>query len=887
MADEPASHAGLPWPEAYAALLPEIRKAWRVEGEIYLVRQLSGGKSGALVLVADMTTDRFSGQAILKLDRAHHTVWNEVSEADRHRHALEAAPDFAAAHLPLLLHSLHHGEQVASLSTIAAGGLEYASAWFDCPHDRQLNVARRLSKEVLEDWNRDYRIGDGVRMPPDLLRKWLGYRIDPQEGRIYPFVTEKCGLAPDEPSFVFEGRWYPNPLAFAAGARALPEHLRLRAAIGSQHGDFHGNNILVSAAPPDEPDYYIIDLAMYEADQFLFFDHAYLELSYLLRAREAADWRRWEALLDCLGQSREAQDTRGLPGDDLGLIQMSRALRDAIPDWIAAHEGHRVANMDSQVRLARVGAGLSWTNKIMPDVPRQMAFLYAASNLKDYLDFHNVDWPKHGPALALVGSNQGEAPAASPPVKSAPSSPVAKPAAAPTPAAPAPVRRTRTGLGIAAALAVVVVAALAAGLWLWQPWTTAQQAATAETGAPTKAERPSLVVLPFESLPADAQGEMLAGGMTSALTAALAQVPELEVISRRSAQAYKGTTVDVRAIARDLKVGYVLNGTLQHSAGRVRVAVELINGATGRVAWSRKFEDAQKDVFKLEDEIALKVLVFLQVKLTEGEQAEVRGEATNSLQAYLLFVQAQKAFRTYTKQGMVKVRDLASRIHKLDPDFRPAYILDGASHVVDALFGYGDVKTSLQDAAAIFKDMANRDGRVTNAERAIILSADAAIDQSEGRFDAAIEAGEKAVALAPNNADVLSVFALVQYYAGNFARSIALFQRAMRVHPVYPSWYSVFLARAYAFDGDTERAIRSARDGIARSESDLLRAMNMTSLVFAYREAKRDDDARKEAEAIQKFLPDFSAIRHLALQPFKNRADSQRFSDAVHAAGLT
>ncbi len=394
-------------------------------------------------------------------------------------------------------------------------------------------------------------------------------------------------------------------------------------------------------------------------------------------------------------------------------------------------------------------------------------------------------------------------------------------------------------------------------------------------------------MLPFESLPADKEGEMLAGGMTSALTAALAQVPELEVISRRSAQAYQGKTVDVRGIAQNLKVRYVLNGTLQHSAGRVRVSIELVDGATGRVAWSRKFEDAQKDVFKLEDEIALKVLVFLQVKLTEGEQAEVRGEATNSLQAYLLFVQAQKEFRTYTKPGMEKVRRLTGRIHKLDPDFRPAYILDGASRVVDALFGYTEPKKSLQDAAAIFKDMANRDGRVTNAERAIILIADATIDQSEGRFDAAVAAGEKAVTLAPNNADVLAGAGVVQYYAGNFARSIELFQRAMRVHPVYPGWYSVFLARACAFAGDTKSAVRWAKDGIARSESDLLRALNMTSLVFAYREAGDDADAGKEAAAIQKFLPSFSATRFHANQPFRNPADAKRFADAVHAAGLS
>ncbi len=380
---------------------------------------------------------------------------------------------------------------------------------------------------------------------------------------------------------------------------------------------------------------------------------------------------------------------------------------------------------------------------------------------------------------------------------------------------------------------------------------------------------------------------MLAGGMTSALTAALAQVPELEVISRRSAEAYKGKSVDVRSIAHDLKVGYVLNGTLQHSDGRVRIAVELVDGVTGHVAWSQKFEDERKDIFKLEDEIVLKVLVFLQVRLTEGEQAALRGEATNNLEAYLLFVRAQKEFRTYTKDGMVKARRLSDRIHKLDPDFRPAYILDGASRIIDAMFGYADPKKSLKDAAAIFKEMANRDGLVTNAERAIILIADATIDENEGRFDAAAKAGEQAVALAPNNADVLAGFGMIRYYAGDFDQSITLFHRAIRVHPVYPSWYSVFLARAYAFVGDTKNAIRWAKDGVARSESDLLRAMNMTSLIFAYREAGNEADARKEAKAIRNFLPGFSVTRLHVIQPFRNPADAKRFADAIKDAGLS
>lgn len=899
MVENHTGGVGLPWPDLYGDLLARIRKAWGVQGEIYLVRQLSAGKSGALVYTADITTADFAGQAILKLDRSVQSQWNESNEADRHRRAIETAPDFAAAHLPHLLHSLHHGEKVASLSTIAAGGLEYVSAWYDCPHERQLNVARRMSSDTLDGWNCNYRIADGMHMPEDLLRKWLGYRMDPDEGRIYRFVADKCGLAPEEPSFVFEGQWHPNPLAFAAGTRTVPDHLRQRAAIGNQHGDLHGDNLLVSGPNTGDSHYHLIDLAMYEDDQFLFFDHAYLELSYLLRAREEADWPRWNAILHCLGQPPETRDTSGLKSDDLGLIEMVGAVRNEVPGWIERHESNRIANMDSQVRLARVGAGLSFTNKLMPDVTRQMAFLYAASNLRDYLAFHGVDWPKHGPPLDLVGNGDSDAGnsvpqntvSAAPPVASvgsgsrlpaaASAGPNASPAQSRTPSKPG------KGRWIAAAAAAVVIVALAAGIWGWRQWVSPGSDGAASSEQPIAGDAPSIVVLPFENLTPGNANDMLATGVTSTLTAALSQIPELQVISRRSAARYKGSDTEPRQIAKELDVRYVLDGSVNHIGDEVRINTELVDGTTGRVVWSEKFRRKTNDLFAVEDEIALKVIVLLQVKLTEGQQAAVRGEATHNLEAYLLYVRAQRQFRTYTKQGMIDVRHLAEKIHALDPNFNPAYILEAASHVVDARLGYANAAESLKAASGIFKKMAALDGTLSRSEEAVVLIAEATIDQNAGRFDKAIAGGEKALALAPNNSDVMAAFAMILYYAGDYERSISIFQRATRLHPAFPSWYTIYLARAYVFEGDTADAIKWAEDGKARAESDFLRALSETNLVFTYYEAGRIEDAKRTAAEIRKLMPTLSVQSLIEHQRFRNEKDKAKLVEALKQSGLS
>jgi len=890
MIETPSSY-GLPWPEDYRGLLSAIRKEWGVAGDIYLVRQLSAGKSGALVYTADITTERFAGQAILKLDRSIQSIWNESHEAERHRRAVETAPDFAADHLPQLLHSLHKGKQIASLSTIAAGGLEYVSAWFDCPHERQLSVARRASGEMLDGWNRNYRIADGMQMPETLLRKWLGYRIDPEEGRIFRFVTEKCGLSPEEPSFVFEGHWHPNPLAFAAGLYPVPDHLRLRAAIGNQHGDLHGHNLLVGGGAA-EPHYYLIDLAMYEEDQYLLFDHAYLELSYLLRAREDAGWPRWDAILQCLGQPPGARDMSALQGDDLGLVGTAAVIREGIPEWIARHESHRVANMDSQVRLARVGAGLSWTNKVMPDISRQMAFLYAASNLRDYLAFHGVDWPRHGPPLTLAdgagGSTGAPAPRPVAPVTpaKAPNAETERPPETAAPAAPG-VRWQRRVLAVVG----VIVIAVAAGIWTWKNWQPRSDASAPAAGptatAPATQKPPSIVVLPFDNLSPGDANDMLATGVTSTLTAALAQVPELEVISRRSAQHYKGRDLTARQIAGELDVRYVLDGTVQRDGDRVRITTDLIDGATGRVVWSEKYRRKADNLLAVEDEIALKVMVLLQVKLTEGEQAAVRGEQTQNLEAYLLFVRAQGEYRTYTKRGMTEVRRLAQQIHALDPNFAPAYLLEAASYAVDARLGYADATKSLDTAYQIFKKMASLDNHLSPQEQAVILAAEATIDQNAGTFDAAIKTGEKALAMAPNNVEVLSAFGMILYFAGDFDRSIDMFRRAMRLQPAFPSWYTIYLARSYVFKGDTKEAIKLAEDGKKRAESDFLRAISATNLVFAYYEAGRKEEARREAAEINRFMPSLSVESLLRQQRYRNEKDKAKLVEALTKSGLT
>lgn len=395
-------HSGLRWPTAYQDMLPVIKERWGIQGSVCLNRELSAGKSGALVYAADINSDRSSGQTILKLDKAPDSQWQEEHEADRHNKAIADAPEFAEKHLPRLIHSLHSGNEIAVLYSIAGGGLEYAEPWPSCPFDQQLQITRQISRGLLEEWNRDYKLSGGLHAPYELLNRWLDYRLDPaQGGRIHRLLQQDGQLAPEEPSLTFEGHWYPNPLAFALSSEELPEQLRLRAVTGHCHGDLHGLNILVDRSPSSVPSYYLIDLADYRSSQFLFFDHAYFEISCLLTSRKSATPANWDAILAHLSRFRHHDEQPGLRADDLGLIEIVKTLRQEVDDWINRHEGERRSYMESQYLLARVAAGLSFAHKNISKESRCMAFIYAAASLKDYMKLNRLEWPKHGPSFVF------------------------------------------------------------------------------------------------------------------------------------------------------------------------------------------------------------------------------------------------------------------------------------------------------------------------------------------------------------------------------------------------------------------------------------------------------------------------------------------------------
>jgi TolB-like protein len=172
-------------------------------------------------------------------------------------------------------------------------------------------------------------------------------------------------------------------------------------------------------------------------------------------------------------------------------------------------------------------------------------------------------------------------------------------------------------------------------------------------------DQPSIAVLPFVNMSGDPKQEFFSDGVTESIITALSKIPRLLVIARNSTFTYKGKPVKVKQVSEELGVRYVLEGSVQRSAARVRIEAQLIDALSGHHVWAERYERDLKDLFAVQDEVTLKILKAMQVKMTEGEVAALIQEwkCSENLECYLKYLEALK----YQEQQTIEGNDMARR----------------------------------------------------------------------------------------------------------------------------------------------------------------------------------------------------------------------------------
>jgi adenylate cyclase len=179
--------------------------------------------------------------------------------------------------------------------------------------------------------------------------------------------------------------------------------------------------------------------------------------------------------------------------------------------------------------------------------------------------------------------------------------------------------RKRLSPAVLAGIALVLIAGVVVlYLFTLRPSASKMEVASKEKMAYSLPDVPSIAVLPFVNMSGDPKQEFFSDGITEDIITALSKIPRLFVIARNSTFTYKGRPVKIKQVSEELGVRYVLEGSVQRSGDRVRITVQLIDALSGNHLWSEQYNRDLKDLFALQDEVTLKILMAIQVKLTEG-----------------------------------------------------------------------------------------------------------------------------------------------------------------------------------------------------------------------------------------------------------------------------
>ena len=345
---------------------------------------------------------------------------------------------------------------------------------------------------------------------------------------------------------------------------------------------------------------------------------------------------------------------------------------------------------------------------------------------------------------------------------------------------PAPKKRSAL-MPLAAALAALLIL-IGGGAW-W--FLSANRAVAVASRAPAEAARLSIVVLPFTNLSNDPAQDYFADGVTENLTTELSRLHNSFVIARNTAFTFKGKNLDAKAIGKELGVRYVLEGSVQRDANRVRVNAQLIDAESGAHLWADRFEDDVADLFKLQDEVVARLAGTLQVELLNAEAQRSLHDRPRNPDAIDLTMRGLALLnQPFTKANRFEARDFFERVLTLDPTNADA--LAGAAFVdmSDYNQGWSD-QQDLYARATQRADQAlllNPDQPYAHYAKArlIMMKAEPNDAASANRVIAEAEATLRAD---PSFARAYWPLAVGDGLLGHYERSISELQQAMRISP--------------------------------------------------------------------------------------------------------
>ena len=391
--------------------------------------------------------------------------------------------------------------------------------------------------------------------------------------------------------------------------------------------------------------------------------------------------------------------------------------------------------------------------------------------------------------------------------------------------------------------------------------------------------KPSLAVLPFVSLSSGYEQDDFTRGLTLDIIAALVQIPGLLLISDITSFDYRSSLYSIREIGGKLGVGHVLDGGMRRSGDRIRLTARLTETTDGRQVWVRRFDRKLGDMFAVQDEITNEIVTAMDVELVSGQQALTIRQALHNPLAVESYYKGWGVLFSSSPNALHVAQKMFEETIRLEPDSSLGYALAAWAYWFELLQKEGQAEPHLRQRAIQLADQALQMKDITGMPEMVM----AQIHLHNKEHDKALAASEKAVLARPSCDASYALKANILNYVGRPEQAIDLARFAMRLSPVFPSFYPAVLAASYYGSGMFEDALAAA-DVALQVDPE-----NLDALIFdvaANVALNRSDGARTAVENIRKAKPDFSLQRFAKRQPYKDSQDLEQLVDRLKQAGL-
>jgi TolB-like protein len=388
-------------------------------------------------------------------------------------------------------------------------------------------------------------------------------------------------------------------------------------------------------------------------------------------------------------------------------------------------------------------------------------------------------------------------------------------------------------------------------------------------------DKPSIAVLPFVNMSADAEQQYFSDGITEDILAELSRWHSLAVRSRSASYRYRNTTADLKQIARDLKVRYIVEGSVRRAGERIRITAQLIDTESDTHVWSERFERQIANLFEVQDEIVRRIVSTLVGRVQDADAHRSRRNPPASLAAYDCVLQGN-ALPWSDPKGAAEATRLFERAIEIDPEY-------GFAHALLAVMRYRQWLNDLSGSDAPLQnayELANRAVELDENE-STCFSILAQVCLYRRYFDLALQHMQRALDINPANQWNTADMGCILPYLGRAEEALVWFRRAKEIDPYFdPSWYSYGLGMAHL-------VLHQYPEAVLAFEHPNVRPFWIVAYTAGcYARLGAGDHAKALAYECLDKKPDFSMSCWLAKEPFKDSADAIHLIECLTLAGL-